>query len=74
MDLDISLRTNGCELSTHDGTGYIRLPGLLPDVVIAACVGRPLTDVIDHPLLHGRGFVIQNASNVGGSASLAFEV
>lgn len=72
--LDVSLRSDGFELSTMDGTGYIRLPGTLPDTVMAACVGRPLTDVVEHSLFSGRGFVIGNAANVGGASSLAFDV
>lgn len=72
--LDVALRSNGFELSTQDGTGYIRLAASLPDTVISACIGRPLTDVVDHPLLHTGGFVIQNAANVGGASSLAFDI
>jgi hypothetical protein len=37
-------------------------------------VGRPVTDVLDHPLLHTRGFVIDRAAQLGGESSLAFDV
>ena len=72
--LDVTLRSDRFELSTEDGTGYIRLSGTLPDTVVAACAGRPLAEVVDHPLLHSRGFVIDRAAQVGGSTSLAFVV
>lgn len=72
--LDVSLRSAGFELSTHDGTGYVKLADLLPDTMVAACVGRPLTDVVEHPLLHSRAFVIQDAANVAGASSLTFDV
>ncbi|MFD1949468.1 hypothetical protein ACFSGX_01640 [Sphingomonas arantia] len=49
--LDVSLRSEGFELSTHDGTGHVRVPGGLPDTVLTACQGCPLTDVVDHPVL-----------------------
>lgn len=72
--LDVALRGDCFELSTQDGTGYVRYAGKLPDTVIAGCVGRPLTDVVDHPLLRSRGFVIEHAAQVGGASSLSFEV
>jgi hypothetical protein len=72
--LDVTLRGGSFELSTQDGTGYVRCGGKLPDTVISACVGRPLTDVVDHPILQSRGFVISDAAQVAGASSLTFDV
>jgi hypothetical protein len=72
--LDVSLRGDRFELSTQDGTGYVRYAGKLPDTVIAACEGCPVTDVVDHPVLHGRGFVITRAAQIAGASSLTFDV
>ena len=46
----------------------------MPATVVAALPGRPLSDVLDHALLQGRGFVISNAAQAGGGSSLAFDV
>lgn len=72
--LEVTLRSGGFELTTQDGTGYIRLAGKLPATVLAACPGRPLAEVIDHPLLRPRGFVIDRATDVAGASSLTFNV
>lgn len=71
---DVVLRDSGFELSTQDGVGYVRCPVELPSIVIEACPGRPLADVVDHPLLHARGFVIQDAANLGKGSSFSFDV
>lgn len=72
--LDIVLRGDGFWLSTMDGVGYLMVHQALPATVVAALPGRPLSDVLDHALLQGRGFVISNAAQAGGGSSLAFDV
>lgn len=72
--LDVVLRADGFRLSTMDGVGYLMFDQMLPDTIVAALPGRRLSDVLDHVLLHGRGFVISNAAQVGGGSSLAFDV
>jgi hypothetical protein len=72
--LDVALRGDCFELSTQDGTGYVRYAGKLPDTVVAAAVGRPLLDVVDHPVLRSRGFVIEHAAQVGGASAFTFQV
>lgn len=72
--LEVVLRSEGYELSTHAGTAHLKLAGSLPATVTAACVGRPLVEVVDHPLLRAGGFVIERAAQVAGSTSLSFDV
>lgn len=71
---DVVLRSDGFELSTQDGVGYVRCPAELPSIVIEACPGRPLADVVDHPLLREHGFVIEGAANLAGGSSFTFDV
>lgn len=71
--LDVSLRSDGYDLSTRDGTGYILLAELLPDTVVAAAKGRALTDVVDHPLFRSRGFIVDRVAQVGNRTSLTFD-
>ncbi len=72
--LDVVLRDVGFEFSTQDGTGYIRFSTRLPDTVIAACEGRPLRDVVDHPVFRTRDYVIKHAAQVAGCPSMTFEI
>lgn len=72
--LEVVLRSDGSELSTHAGFAHLRLAGSLPDTVLAACEGRPLDDVVDHPLLRGRGYVVARSSKLASASTLQFEV
>ncbi len=72
--LDVTLRGNACALSTAAGMAKIRMPGELPHTVAAAAVHRPLDDLLDHPLLRGRGFVARNVSCLSGETTVEFEV
>lgn len=72
--LEIVLRSDGYELSTHAGTAHLKLASSLPATVTAACVGRPLIEVVDHPLLRAGGFVIERAAQAAGSTRLSFDV
>lgn len=72
--LEIVLRSDGYGLSTHAGTGHLKLAGSLSATVTAACAGRPLVEVVDHPLLRAGGFVIERAAHVAGSTRLSFDV
>jgi hypothetical protein len=72
--LEITLRSDGYELSTHAGTAHLKLAGALPVTVLAACAGRPLAEVVDHPLLRSGDYVIERAAQVSGSSRLSFNL
>lgn len=72
--LEVVLRSDGYELSTHAGTAYLKMAGSLPATVIAACEGRLLGEVVDHPLLRSSGFVIERAGQAAGSSIIVFNV
>lgn len=72
--LEIVLRSDGYKLSTHAGIAHLKLANALPDTVAAACVGRSVADVVDHPLLRSVDFVIEDAAQVAGATMLSFVV
>ncbi|HIV77468.1 MAG TPA: hypothetical protein H9899_08085 [Candidatus Sphingomonas excrementigallinarum] len=72
--LDVKMRGERFTFFTHDGTGYIMLESQLPETVIDSCVGRCLTDLVDHPLFATRSSSICAAAQVGGGSSLSFDV
>lgn len=72
--LEIVLRGDGYQLSTHAGTAQIQLVDALPDTVAAACVGRPIAEVVDHPILRSVDFVIEDAMQDAGATRLYFAV
>lgn len=72
--LEVVLRSDGYELSTLAGTAHLKLMDALPDTVTAACVGRPVAEVVDHPLLRSVDFVIADVEQVEGATTLSFVV
>ena len=72
--LEIVLRSNGYVLSTHAGTAHLNLKQPLPNTVITACEGRPINELVDHPLFQSADFIIERAATVAGASKLAFTV
>ncbi|MGJ3629342.1 hypothetical protein AB5I41_25275 [Sphingomonas sp. MMS24-JH45] len=71
--LDVVLRSDASELSTHDGMALLKL-GPLPEIALQACAGRAVDDVVDHPVLRGRGYVVDRAVSIRSRSMLTFEV
>lgn len=72
--LDVILRDGRFALFTHDGTAHLRLGSALPEAVVTACKGKALDEVVDHPLLSGRGYVIDATVASHEAAVLVFEM
>jgi len=72
--LDVTSRSDAYELSTAGGMARIRFPGELPEIVAATALRRPLDDLVDHPLVRGRGFVAGKVSCGSGETILEFKV
>ncbi|WP_210357326.1 hypothetical protein [Sphingomonas beigongshangi] len=72
--LEISMRSDAFALATHEGTAQLKLPGLVPEVLLSTCAGQPLNDVVDHPLLRDRSVVIDSARLVGSQTVLQFRL
>ena len=72
--LDVVLRSDGYELSTRAGIACLKMASSLPATVIAVCEGRPLVEIVDHPLLRSGGFVIERAAQVKNCSVLSFNV
>lgn len=70
---DVLYRSFGLEFSTRDGLGRLRL-GTLPEAILAACPGRTLDAVVDHPMLRGRGFLITRTWQHPSGSMLEFDV
>lgn len=66
-------RSSGFELSTRDGCARLKLKSL-PDTILAACLGRSLDEVVDHPLLRDRGYVITRTNQLASEPMLEFDV
>jgi len=71
--LDVLLRSDASELSTHDGMALLKL-GPLPEIALQACAGRAVDDVVDHPLLWGRGYMVERAVSFRSRSMIAFNV
>ncbi len=72
--LEVVLRSEGFELSTRGGVADLRFAGRLPESVVALCPGRLLDEIVDHPLLRGRGYVVARAASHGDRFSVSFDV
>lgn len=72
--LEVAMRSEAFELSTSSCRARIRLAGRLPDTYVAAILGRSLDDVVEHPIVRGRGYVVTAATHVDGGTLLEFEV
>lgn len=68
--LDVRVRMDGVLLCTREDKLMVWLPGRLPDTVANCASGRKLTDVVDHPALRGRDYVIKMAVQAGDRSLL----
>ena len=58
------------EISTE--AGKLEIAAELPDTVIEAARGRPLTDIVDHPLLRGLGIVVHDLHLIGFGTRIVY--
>ncbi len=56
--IEVSLRIGASRVSSIGGVGRLRLDRALPETVTLGCIGRPLSAVVDHPLLRHTGWTI----------------
>lgn len=56
--LEAVARLGSCIVQTFQGVGRLLLPEPLPETFVAALPGRLLDDLVRHPVLTGRGYVI----------------
>lgn len=52
----------GCVLQTDGYRARLHLPSPMPDTLLAALPGRPLEQLVSHPVLDGRGYVVERIS------------
>lgn len=71
--LDVTLRSGSFELSTVAGKARVSMAMTLPDVMISACLGRRLNEVITHELFVGRDYIINAVDSVDGELTVEFE-
>ena len=63
--VELSLRTErGC-LWSHGHGALIFLETRPPETVLVAMTGRPVDELVDHPLLDGAGYVVRRARRHG---------
>lgn len=72
--LEAVLRWNEFELVTRSGIAYLTLFRRLPETVVAFCRGRPLDEVVDHPVLRGRGYSVNLAVSLNERTWLSFNI
>lgn len=71
--LEIGMRTAAMGLSTREGRAVLTLRYPLPETIRIAVRGRRLDEVVDFPLVNGRGYVITGAfQRPGIGTALAF--
>lgn len=56
--LEVALRLRASSISSIGGVGRLRTDRLLPETVTMDCIGRPVSEIVDHPLLRGRGWTV----------------
>jgi hypothetical protein len=58
------------EISTE--SGRIEIEAELPDTVIEAAPGRPVTDLVDHPLIRNLGLVVHDLHLIGFGTRIVY--
>lgn len=48
-----------CWVCTSRSLAHLLVPGELPDSAYASCLGRDIGEVVDHPTLAGRGYIVR---------------
>ncbi|MEG3159380.1 hypothetical protein U1763_02585 [Sphingomonas sp. LB2R24] len=73
--LEIAMLCEDYLLTTAGGKGRLLIFGTLPSTIGVAMLGRPVADLIDHPLLTGRRYLVKRVSqNVAtGSSFIVFD-
>lgn len=72
--IEIAIGGAGYQLATARGVGRLFVTQDLPEAAAAACIGRPIEEVTDLPLLAGRGLTVDSADRRPGGWVLAFAV
>lgn len=67
--LEAVTRMGDCILQTDQGIARVLLDDRLPETLVAALPGRSLDDLFDHPVLTGRGYVIERVRQPEPSAA-----
>ncbi|MES3150869.1 hypothetical protein [Sphingomonas faeni] len=67
--LEAVTRMGDCILQTDQGIARVLLDDVLPETLVAALPGRSLDDMFDHPVLSGRGYVIERVRQPEPSAA-----
>jgi len=70
--LEVYVHGAGFRLVTRAGTAHLILDSALPATLAAACQGRALDDIVEHPLLRGRGIVVSEIKQSGGGSVVVF--
>ncbi len=68
---DGAFRSHGCDVAS--GLSWnrdtVQVPGALPVTTLAVCAGRPVTDLIDHPMLSDEMRIIGATNEVDGTTA-----
>jgi len=67
--LEAVTRLGDCILQTDQGIARVLLDDVLPETLVAALPGRRLDEMFDHPVLNGRGYVIERIRQSEPSAA-----
>ena len=72
--IEIAIQGPAHQLATANGVGRLLVKLDLPETVAVACVGRPLEEITDVPLLAGRGLTVDGAQRHAGGWVFGFAV
>ena len=72
--LEIAGALGAVRLATSHGVLRLGYDGLLPETLRIAAIGRPIGDVIDHPVLRGRRWIVEAIEPAAGSRGWVFVV
>ena len=70
--LEVKGRIGDALIETRGGTATLALTQPLPETILTAMPGRPISKLVDHPLLADPAYVVLSASNLRGLAVLTF--
>lgn len=75
LEMSLTLNDRGTFVSTHRNQATINLDMIVPESLRIVARGRPLIDLIDHPLLQRDEYVIRRVRNLGrlGLAAVTFD-
>ena len=58
--LEVVAQVGPCMLVTHAGAAVARIAGELPETLVRGLPGHHLDELVEHPVLSGRGYVIES--------------